>query len=203
MSNIVNFDNLYRADSISKLGKPYEEYDINGKLIGYSWSQGENVTLKFDIIGYVTIDADSIILKAVGDEPDLQTVGTVGMKCYNVVDLKSWTCTLIIESEDSTTYIWNEDAEFTYPETGTTNVYLSAKDYVANKQIQISIYTPQFNLVYSDTVDAGVSIEFPITDNIVELLKSGTYYLTLALVDSNSYKTLNLISDKECTILIK
>ena len=108
--NYHNIDSNYRPNNLinafpskmnsSKLdpldaSKPFEEYNTKGELTGYFWRYGETLNLEFNIDGEITIESNAMLLKIKGQEPTTVTMGKVGQRVYNIVDLRSWTCVAV------------------------------------------------------------------------------------------------------------
>ena len=124
--NYQNLDNAYVPNNLAQsfpkkipccrpqFRKPFEEYNAEGKLIGYYWYYGNTVSLQFNITGEIIVESDDIIYSAIGQHPTEDTAGPIGCKAYNVIDLKSWTLMSVSEQQ----YNWEEDEEFTCPNSG-------------------------------------------------------------------------------------
>ena len=158
--------------------KPYEEFNAKGELEGYFWRYGETLNLEFNIDGEITIESDAIVTDIHKQVPSKQTVGYIGQKCYNLVDLRSWTCTVLMNGN----YIWTEDESFTYPTEGDIKkIYLSADSYLKNKNIEIVIYNFRMEPIYRETHLAMPKVIFPITPELSKKLVKGTYYCSLCV----------------------
>lgn len=178
-----------------KASKPYEEYDVKGNLIGYFWRYGESLNLEFNIDGEITVEDDAILLTAVGETPSSQ-YGKVGLRAYNVVDKRSWTCTSATEGSS----VWTEDEEFTFSDCG-KSVYVTASDYLAGKQVEFKIYNFRMETVYSQIFEGSTQVIVPITPELSQTLVKGIYYCSLTVF--NDSINLPIFSAKDCVLMVK
>lgn len=176
--------------------KPYEAYDIKGNLIGYFWHQGETVNLEFNIDGEVTVESDAIILTTHGQIPDA-TQGALYQRAYNIVDLRSWTCTSIVGDN----HIWSEDAEFLYDETSTRSVYVSAADYLKDKYIDVTIYNFRHEPVHKFQFTGSPKVVANINTELSSKIKKGIYYCSLTVF--NDVVNLPIFTNTDCVLLVK
>lgn len=177
--------------------KPYEEYNINGDLIGYFWRYGETLNLEFNIDGEITVESGSIILTSKGEVPS-ETVGSIHQRAYNVTDKKSWTCTFI-DTDEKRVWSLDED-EFKYPEQG-ESVYVTASDYLEDKQVEVTLYNFRMEPVYSQVFTGQTKIILPITTELSKKLLKGIYYCSLVVF--NDTVNLPIFSSNDCTLLVK
>lgn len=184
-----------KLDPVTK-GKPYEEYDVKGNLIGYSWYEGETVNLEFNIDGEVLVESDAIILSAKGEQPS-EDIGQINQRAYNVAELKSWTCVSITENKR----VWLEDSEFTYDESNTKSVYISASDYLKDKYISVTIFNFKMKPVYTVTFKGDPKIILSIDKDISSKLLKGIYYCSLDVF--NDKIKLPIFGIKDCVLLVK
>lgn len=178
--------------------KPYEEYNTKGELVGYFWRYGETLNLEFNIEGEITVESDAIIFACSGDEPTLETKGKLNQRAYNIADLRSWTCVNIV---DELHYVWEEDQEFTYDESSDTKIYISAKDFLQDKNIKIALYNFRHELIHEEVVDGTPKVIFSIDTELSKQLKRGLYYCSLTVF--NSCVTLPIFNSTDCTLLVK
>lgn len=190
---------------------PYEEYDAEGKLIGYFWNYGDTVTLQFNIDGFITVEDNAIIYTEPTQEPTKYTPGEIDQRIYNIIDLKSWTCTAIENAhnyntnEDILIYIWTQDAEFTYPIQlhSRRNIYLSASEYLKNKTAQVRLYNFRMEQIYVDTFKAVNPIVMTIDKELSDKMVKGVYYCSLTIYDENDRLVATLFNDKDCVLTVK
>ena len=178
------------------ISKPYEEYNVNGELEGYFWRYGDTLNLDFTIDGEITVESDAIILSSANEEPDENTVGHIGQKCYNICDFVSWTCVAFSNSK----YIWSKDSAFTYPNTDNT-IYVSAKDYLEGKSAKITLYNFRMEPIYIYNVKASSNIIMPITKELSEKMVKGIYYCSLEISSLDMQQT--IFFPQDCKILVK
>ena len=175
--------------------KPYEEYDSKGNLIGYFWHYGETLNLEFNIDGEITVEDDALILTSKGSIPS-PLEGALMQRAYNTADKRSWTCTDIVDN----TFIWTEDAEFTYDESG-KSVYVTAADYMKDKQVCVTLYNFRMEPIHSETFNGNTKIIFSITTELSKKLVRGIYYCSLTVF--NDSVNLPIFSSADCTLLVK
>lgn len=177
--------------------KPYEEYNAKGELVGYFWRYGETLNLEFNIDGEITIESNAIILKSIGQTPTSTTIGTIGQRAYNIIDLISWTCVGIIKNE----YIWEQDLEFTYPLNGDKSIYLSSEDYLKDKQIELILYNFRMEPIHKQLFNGSPNIIFSIDPELSKTLVKGVYYCSLHVFNDSVYQT--IFDSTDCTLLVK
>lgn len=177
--------------------KPYEDYNAKGDLCGYFWRYGESINLEFNLDGEITVENDAIIYVANTDVPLYNTVGYIGQRAYNITTLNSWTCTNIIDD----VYVWTHDAEFTYPESDGTSIYLSADDYLKDKNIRVTLYN--FRMQPIDTrVFAGTpKIIYKINPEQSALMPRGIYYCSVDVF--NSETSIKVFDPTDGKLLVK
>lgn len=176
--------------------KPYEEYDAKGNIIGYFWHFGDTLNLEFNITGEVTVESDAILLTS-GVVPTKALQGYVGQRCYNLQELRSWTC---VEASDNN-YIWEEDQEFTYPEFEGKSVYVPSDDYLSDKTIDVTIYNFRYQPVYKQSFRGSSKIVFEITPELSKKFKPGIYYCDVVAYNQVSSET--IFSTDDCKLLVK
>ena len=184
---------LYSQDA----SKPYEEYNAEGKLIGYYWNQGDILNLEFMIDGEITVETTALILSNVGQTPTKETTGFVGQRCYNIRDLRSWTC----RSQLDTQYVWEMDEVFTYPAGADRSVYMDASDYLKDKMALITLYNFRMEPVHEYSVEATPFIVFPIDADLTSKLVKGIYFCSVRIYNSTMSQT--VFSSEDCKLLVK
>ena len=191
-----------QASTTSKLNpvaasKPYEEYNTKGELSGYFWHYGETLNLEFTIDGEITIESNALIIKTRNLEPTTTTVGTIGQRVYNIVDLRSWTCIGILRGE----YIWEEDEEFTYPLNSDKSVYISSEDYLNGKNVEVTLYNFRMEPICKKIYAAKSTIIFTIDKELSSQLFKGIYYCSVKVFDKDVSVT--VFDTNDCTLLVK
>ena len=178
--------------------KPYELFDTKGNLEGYYWNYGDSINLEFNIDGEITIESDALILKRVGEAPATAKLGAkVGTRCYNIVDLRSWTCVGI----ENHTFAWTEDPEFSYMLNGDRSIYVSAADYLRDKTLIAHIYNFRFEEIYKEYLAGSTQAILTITPELSKELTKGIYYCSLEVVGNNTQQT--IFNAADCKLLVK
>lgn len=177
--------------------KPYEEYDFAGNLIGYYWHYGDTLKLEFNIDGEIMIENDAIVLNHVGETPSENIPAYVGQKCYNIVDLKSWTCTHVLKNQS----YWKQDEEFTYPTEDGRSVYISADEYIKDKVVELVIYNFRHEKLYIETYQGTSTIIFDITSEVSKTLKEGIYYCSLRVFNDNT--SITIFNNDDCKLIVR
>ena len=187
--NYQNLDNAYVPNNLSQLfpkkipchrpqfKKPFEDYNAEGKLIGYYWYYGNTVSLNFNITGEIIVEDTDIIYTAIGQRPTVNTVGQIGCKAYNVIDLLSWTLVSIHDNS----YIWEQDSEFTCPNNGQRNVYFTSEQFLKDRYVKITILNFRKEPIYQETFAGDQSIVLNIDENLSAKLIKGVYYYNLEI----------------------
>ena len=182
-----------------KASKPYEEYNAKGELVGYSWYQGETINLEFNIDGEIIVETDALKYFAHEEQPSSTTIGKVGQKAYNVVDLRSWICV----SADNITnkYSWSE-IEFEHDSADAAeSVYVSAADYLADKQLELRLLNFRYEPIYTSLFDGNSKLIFTIDTELANKLQKGIYYCSLTVI-SDTVRT-TIFDSTDCVLLIK
>lgn len=177
--------------------KPYEEYNAKGELSGYFWRYGETLNLEFQLDGEITIESDAILLKSAGQTPTEKTIGKIGQRVYNIIDLRSWTCIAITDEN----YTWQEDKEFTYPLNSDKSVYVSAEDYLSDKQVEVTIYNFRMEPVVQKIYSGSSTIVFHIDNKLSKLLQKGIYYCKVTVFNSDVSQV--VFDTTDCNLIVK
>lgn len=178
--------------------KPYEEYNFKGELVGYFWRYGESLNLEFNIDGEITVESDAIISNTAGQSPSSKMPGYIGQKCYNTIDLRSWSCTSITETD----YTWTEDKSFTYPTSGDVKkIYIPASSYLKDKSIEITLYNFRMEPVYSKSFGGDTKIIFCIDPELSKTLVKGVYYCSLSVF--NKDVNFKIFDANDCVFNVK
>lgn len=215
MNSICNFNKSETAcypglngatyDIIRTADLPNEIRNAQGELIGYKWHENESIALNVNIVGNIDVEDDAIIYSVAGNKPENTTAGAIGQKAYNIIDLKSWTCTAAIKKPNTLLdyeYVWTEDKSFTYPDAG-RSVYMDASDYISGKKLIIKIYNFRYEEIYNSTQEATSQFTLTTEGEINKLLTKGLYYITITLYDNDNLIYLPIIKDKDCCIVIE
>lgn len=200
-NNLINaFPHMLNSSKLDPLdaSKPYEEYNSKGELTGYFWRQGETLNLEFNIDGEITLESDALLITSMNQIPTDKTIGKVGQRAYNVIDLKSWTCVAITTTGK---FIWEEDAEFTYPLNSDRSVYISAEDYLKDKKVEVTLYNFRMEPICKKVYPAASKIIFAIDRELSNALPRGIYYCSVTVFnDDISYK---IFDSTDCNLLVK
>ena len=125
------------------------------------------------------------------------TVGKINQRAYNTADKISWTCIAI----DGDKRDWHKDDIFTYDESGSRSVYVSAEDYLLDKFVEITLYNFRMEPIHTETFKGNPKIIFNITKELSKKLVKGIYYCSLSVF--NEDVSLPIFSSKDCTLLVK
>lgn len=178
--------------------KPFEEYDAGGNLIGYSWHQGESVNLEFNIDGEIVVENDAIIYRTSGAYPTSHTVGTIGQKAYNVIDLISWKCTSISLNG---IYGWEQEEKFTYSESTGNSIYVDAASYLKNKYVVFNLYNFRYEPILTYKFEGESKIIVYISPEVSSKLVKGIYYCSLTVF--NDEVNMKIFDTKDCSLVVK
>ncbi len=199
-NNLINAFPLKVRDSKlspTDASKPYEEYNTKGELDGYFWRYGDTLNLEFDLDGEITLEGDAIVVSSKGVCPTTYTVGKIGQRFYNVADLTSFTCVSSLGGK----YLWEKDKTFTYPSGAERTVYVSAEDYLADKNVEVTIYNFRLEPIYNKFFKGATTITLPIDVELSAKLVKGIYYCSLR-VFSNTMST-TVFEPTDCKLLVK
>lgn len=199
-NNLINaFPNKLNISKLDPVeaSKPFEEYNAKGELIGYFWRYGETLNLEFNIDGEITVESNAILSKTRGQEPTVNTLGKIGQRFYNIIDLRSWTCISITNKS----YIWEEDEEFTYPLNSDRSVYISAADYLKDKTVEIVLYNFRMEPICKKIYPASPTIVFTIDKELSTSLPKGIYYCSVNVF--NSEVCFTIFDSNDCSLLVK
>lgn len=181
---------------------PFEEYGRKGNLIGYSWRQGETLNLEFNIDGEIAVESDAIVSTTAGDAPAPKTMGRVGQSFYNVVDFKLWKCIAISTLTDE--YIWKQ-YQFDYPDNESRKIYVSAKDYLKDKEIAVTLYNfrhePVDHPKATQHFEGTPKVIFKIDKELSATLVKGIYYCSVTV--SNPTVSYTIFDSNDGCLLVK
>lgn len=200
-NNLINaFPRKMNGSKLDPLdaSKPFEEYNAKGELSGYFWRQGETLNLEFNIDGEITLEANAILLTAQGQVPTTNTLGKVNQRAYNIVDFRSWTCSAVTTTGK---YIWEEDAEFTYPLNADRSVYISAVDYLKDKKVEVTLYNFRMEPICKKLYDAAPTIIFQIDRELSTVLSKGIYHCSVTVFNEEVCYT--IFDANDCDLLVK
>lgn len=177
---------------------PFEEYNKKGELVGYSWRQGETLNLEFNIDGEIAIESDAIVSTTSGDAPSESTMGRVGQSFYNIVDFKLWKCIAISTLTDE--YIWRQ-YQFDYPDGEARKVYVSARDYLKDKEIDVTLYNFRHEPIVTQHFEGTPKVIFKIDKELSASLVRGIYYCSVTV--SNPTVSYTIFDSNDGCLLVK
>lgn len=199
MANMFeNYENLSSQYIPSNLNKtpcapcntepkqPFEDYDAEGKLVGYWWNYGDTINLGFELTGEVVAEDTYISIR------DFIINKNIKIQLYNFRH----------ELIDTQLFSGKDHQDFTY-----------TVDYKVNNSTQGTRYTYS-NGTYSP-VDlpknfvAGVTyynqnpvtVNYSIDSSLSSKLTRGVYYCSLIIYDENS--SITVISQNDFTLTVK
>jgi hypothetical protein len=182
-----------------KASKPYELYNAKGQLEGYYWNEGEVLNLEFNLEGEITVEGDALIYTASGECPNVQTKGRLNQVAYNITDEKKWELIQIVEDTLSY-YIWAERA-FEVPSEGEKGIYVSAEDYLSDKELIFKILNFRHEVIFEKTFKGTTKLIIPVGQKSNIYLKKGIYYCILKCAGDQSVE--NLFDSNDCKLLVK
>lgn len=181
---------------------PYDEFNIKGNLIGYSWYYGESFDLTLSIDKTIYVEESALIYNQSGAGPDDSRPGFIGQRAYNIVDNTTWVCVAIRMNEDGSNYkkeenqygttfiiyedsfvqyVWVKQPDFTYPENGTKPIQLKSLPNIESKTIKMDIVNFRWEPMYSDELPGASSVTFHISPTDSKKILKGIYYVTFTV----------------------
>ena len=180
---------------------PHEEYNDMGELVGYSWAYGDTLSFEFNLEGKVTVESGSIFYPFAGEEPTSSTVGEIGQKAYNPIDLKSWTCIQI--NPFNPIYVWKQDESYQMPNKG-EDVFFLASDYLKDKYLKVTIYNYKFEKEFESLpYQAETRFVFDIDKELSDKLLRGVHHIELVLYDQDYMYVDTLIDPSEYSLIVQ
>ncbi len=185
-------DRLADSEIVMKYSSLAEEHDETGKLIDYKWDYGNSNNFYFTVNRVIHVPEDALLYDEVGREPRATTVGKIGQKCYNVTDIRSWTCTEIrtgrTQNGVETSYIWVVDDGLVYDENDPKEVTLTPN--MTDKMLVITFTDWRRETVFTRIFEGANSAVVCITDDVSkDLFIRGLYTCTVAIVSDDYYLT--------------
>ena len=102
MGMFDNYDNMSNGYIPDNMHDPVEyttleiktdplvtETNLSGRE-NYAWNFGEVFNIEFDTKRTILVEENALVYNISGECPDERTIGVVGQKAYNTVDIKSW-----------------------------------------------------------------------------------------------------------------
>ncbi len=158
-----------------------KEFNIKGQCIGYKWDYGNSISINFTINKPIRIPDDAIVYVNVGKYPTAETLGYIGRKCYNLVDVRSWTCTDIYNIQGVVTYEWTMDDDIVTYSDNTREVELTPD--MTNKTLMLDFRDWRHESVYTVLAEDSSVIAFVLTkEQSAEKFIRGVYTCTVSIV---------------------
>lgn len=187
-------DNIHFKAPVVEINTNYDtvtkEFDIRGRLIGFKWDYGTAISINFTINKYIYVAEDAILYTDTGVYPTVDTEGYVGQKCYNLTDIRSWTCTDIVnyESDFNTyvEYVWTMDDDVVSYSDDTKLVMLSPD--MTGKSLKISFTNWMGDPVYEKSYEGT-----PIAAFVMDKTQSAEAFLK-----GNYVCIVSIVSDTDC-----
>lgn len=163
---------------------PKELFDVKGRFIGYSWSEGDTFIFPVTVNTVIKVDKDSIIYEKAGEHPTESTPAQrAGQQAYNIVDCISWT---YVGRADSF-YIWVKDDTFTYSTDG--EVELTIQRDMTDKQLEVQVFNFRWEHIHS-FIESGVpNIDCDFNKDITSKFNSSVYYCLVKITSKTSVET--------------
>ena len=196
------FDNTpedYIPDNIHPPIPRYEEvFEIDNLDVlchnKYSWDYGETLSIPVTNSFIIKVEDSSIIYDVAGVAPSQLTSGDIGTRAYNIVDVKSWRCVNISEGTEElpTLYEWQQDAKFTVPSGGTTEIVVNPS--MVDKYLEAKIYNFRMEEMFTTRFEGVNSAHLEIDKELSSMLLPGIYYLRIYIVGYQDADEENIVS---------
>lgn len=199
-NNLINaFPLKYKDSKLYPIdaSKPFEEYNVKGELEGYFWRYGDTLNLEFNLDGEITLEGDAIVVTTPGVFPTVYTVGKVGQRFYNLFEMVSYSCISTLGGK----YYWEKDEVFTYPTSAERTVYISAEDYLKDKNVEVVLYNFRMEPVHSEVFAGSPTVILTITKKLSESMVRGIYYCSVKVFSEKVSQT--VFEPSDCKLLVK
>lgn len=192
---------------------PYEEYAVDGEVIGYYWYAGDTVEIKIEFDGEVTIENDSLLYIDKDSGPTSTTYAAhIGQLAYNITDKRKWKCIFI----DNGTYQW-EEIDYDLPENANKDsyrtCYITATNFLADKVIKVQLWDNLHQTIrdadgnmlpHTEQVfDSGENVRFVVDSELSQRLLPDIYYLSVQAFNHNDDLVYTIVPQEKCRITIK
>ena len=174
---------IFEEQEIFNQDIPKKEYDVYGRSIGYSFSQGDTVNIPYSINKTIYVEEDSLIYKYDGAGPSSDTPGYKGQKAYNTKTLECWVCS----SLDSSIYDWTKLDKFIYPKNGTKKIILKSNKYSFIDKIRFKIFNFRWEEIYSKEFLPEEDFSINIDKELSNKLVNGIYNCSVEFYNNNDY----------------
>jgi hypothetical protein len=162
----------------------FEVRNIEEDLVGFTWSEGDSVTIKFLLSGSIFVEEDSILYYNKGESPSSVLEGFQGQRAYNILDLNSWTCDKLSDGR----LTWVQDISFTFPNSG-KRLELDLSSYIEGKSLQFIIYNFRHEPIFTKTLAGSSEVTIVIDKELSDKLVKGIYYCSLKLANNTIFDT--------------
>lgn len=163
---------------------PNKIYNIKNNFVGYAWNLADVFDWEISINTKILVPKDAIIYKEIDEMPTTCTVGNVGQKAYNTIDIKSWTCVGLIDG----LYTWVEDKQLIYSINPQHSKTIELTPDMTGKSMSITFYDNKWNVVKTiENIDSNTFI-CRIGTSIKELNKNGLYYVITRIHNGSDVK---------------
>lgn len=191
--------------------KPYEEYNAEGKLVGYYWYYGDTINLEFNVDGEVTIIDGEEAISAL----DFLIGKYVIIDIYNfrgeiVATQKLYTTTILKRGSEIKTgsvingIVYNDDAILSEDETIIQQSTLKFGSKLANETIINNEKIDKEKVINSDIIlYPGTKILFEIDKELSNKLVKGVYTCTLTLYNADDSFVDTLFSQTDGNLIVK
>ena len=115
--------------------------------------------------------------------------------------MKSWTC--VGRDTQTLAYLWNEDEKFSPPEEGQRDVYITAQDFLSDKQITVQLYNFRHELITSKLFNGTTEVRFDIDKKLSDSLVKGVYYCSLTVWNQDETYNQTIFQQEETTLIVK
>jgi len=208
MSTCINnlYDNYYKEKF-----EYYYPYSFFNDETTYLYSNnpcrieiplGNNYDVPIEMDSYILVTEKDILFFESGETPTTTTQAEEGVKAFNLVDLKSWTCLGNEKTDENIVYIWEEDLVFTFSDMSPIIIELP-EEFYSGKTFNIKIYNFRYEEIYQTTQDAHKKTYLKITKELANEYfdKKGLYYLQVDLLDGENLSTMILPNNFVIAIL--
>lgn len=187
---VPNNKNMKLPDNINLVTSSLKEQrNVKGEFVAWEWNYGDTCQIQFPINHTIKVESNALIYTQTGDAPTTETVGSLGQKAYNTVDMKCWVCNTL----DQSVYNWIEKSPFEYPLDGGREITIITETNFENINIKLTVYNSTFQTMYEGDVTGQDSITLNIEGDLAVKLIKGVYYCyVLAETPSRTY-TLNRV----------
>ena len=150
-------------------------FDKYGNKKGYSWNYGETVKIHISLKVPVRVEIDSYKSRVHNEEPTIHTLGHIGQKFYNLVDVRSWILASYVP--DNRSYIWIEEPRFTFWENGPELVYVDPD--MTDKYILIEFLNFRGEQIFEDLYKESSEYDWEIGVERSLTIQRGIYEMNI------------------------